>query len=143
MSKFHAVCPKCWTINAVHADKIQDNPVCAKCKTSLLPTSPISLTDDSFMRFSSRSSLPLVVDFWAPWCGPCKMMGPAFASAAPLLHGRALFAKVDTQANQGLAERFHIQSIPTLVFMRQGQEKARQAGAMSLEQIRHWVEQQL
>lgn len=143
MSKFHAVCPQCLVVNRVRTDKIKANPICARCATILLPKEPVALTPASFPVFRSRSSLPLVVDFWAPWCGPCKMMAPAFVQASAYFLGRALFAKVDTQAHQGLASDFGIQSIPTLVLLAQGREKARQAGAMSSEQIKQWVEQRL
>lgn len=143
MDKIHAVCPHCRTVNAVLPDRLNQNPVCAKCRTTLFPDHPLELTDQTFERFVSRSSLPVVVDFWAPWCGPCKMMGPAFAQAAPTLRGKALLAKVDTQGNQAVAARFGIQSVPSLLIFKSGREQARTAGAMPAARIVQWVLQNL
>ena len=143
MGKIHAVCPNCQTVNAVLTDRIRQNPVCAKCATPLLPGHPVELTDQTFDRFVSRSGLPVLVDFWAPWCGPCKMMGPAFAQAAAGMQGQVLFAKVDTEAQTASASRFSIRSVPSLVLFRQGREIARMSGALPADQIRSWVRQHL
>ncbi len=143
MDKIHAVCPRCQTVNAVLPDKIGRNPICAKCQTPLLPAAPVELNDATFERFVTRSTLPVLVDFWSPWCGPCKMMAPAFAQAAQTLHGRAVLAKLDTEANPGSAGRFRIQSVPSLILFHNGMEVARTAGAMPESQISAWINQHL
>lgn len=143
MEKIHAVCPGCQTVNSVLTERIRQNPVCAKCATPLLPSLPLELTDQTFDRFISRSTLPVLVDFWAPWCGPCKMMAPAFAQAAAALQGQAILAKMDTEAQRTVPSRFNIQSVPSLVLFRQGRETARTAGAMPAAQLQAWVRQQL
>lgn len=140
MEKIHAVCPNCQTVNAVLPDRILQHPVCAKCATPLLPSHPVDLTDQTFDRFVSRSGLPVLVDFWAPWCGPCRQMAPAFAQAAARLEPRVRLAKVDTDAEPALASRFGIRSIPTLIAFRHGREIARRAGALDAASLQRWID---
>ena len=133
------VCPHCATLNRVPDDRLHDAPVCGQCGQEVLPPAPISLTDASFARFIAKSELPVVVDFWAEWCGPCKMMAPQFAQAAKLLQGRAVLAKVDTDANPQVSVRSRIRSIPTLALYRGGQEVKRQSGVMPAQELVRWV----
>lgn len=136
------VCPNCLTKNRVPDERLQDSPVCGKCGESLMPPEPIKLDDASFSRFIEGSDLPVVVDFWADWCGPCKMMAPQFSAAAQKM--RTLrFAKVDTEASPQASVRFRIRSIPTMVLFKGGQEIARTSGAMSASEIERWVQSQI
>ena len=135
----HLVCPRCQAVNASPPDRLGDNPKCAKCGAPLNEPAPVELNQANFDKFIGRSDLPVAVDFWATWCGPCKMMAPAFAQAARALHPRVRLAKVNTEESQSLAARFGIQSIPTMVLFRNGQEKARISGAMSQGQIVDWI----
>ncbi|MDH4041886.1 MAG: thioredoxin TrxC [Gammaproteobacteria bacterium] len=137
------VCPHCPAVNRIPDARLADKPRCGKCGKALFTGHPLELTGASFDRHLQRGELPLVVDFWAEWCGPCKMMAPAFAQAAGQLEPRVRLAKVDTEAQQAIAARYNIRSIPTLVLFRGGREIARQAGAMSANAIVQWVERAL
>ena len=137
------VCPHCPAVNRIPGARLADKPRCGKCGKALFTGHPLELTGASFDRHLQRGELPLVVDFWAEWCGPCKMMAPAFAQAAGQLEPRVRLAKVDTEAQQAIAARYNIRSIPTLVLFRGGREIARQAGAMSANAIVQWVERAL
>jgi len=135
----HVPCAACLGINRVAPARLADRPICGRCKVPLFDSHPAALDDASFDRFVERSDLPVVVDFWAAWCGPCRMMAPQFEAAARASQGRAIFAKVDTDRAQAVAGRFGIRSIPTLIVFRGGRELARQAGAMSERQILGWL----
>ncbi len=139
----NVVCPYCDAVNRVPSARLGDRPACGKCKRSLFDGRPLALTEASFDRHLSRSELPLVVDFWAAWCGPCKMMAPAYEQAAARIEPRARLSKVDTEQNQMLAQRYGIRSIPTLAIFKGGRQVANQAGAMSLPHLLQWIEQYL
>ena len=134
------VCPHCDTANRVPSPRLRERPTCGKCKQPLFDGRPVALTDGNFDHHSSRSGLPLVVDFWAPWCGPCKTMAPAYEQAAAQIEPRARLAKVDTEQNPMLAQRYGIRSIPTLALFKGGREVVSQPGAMGLPQLIQWIE---
>ncbi|MGD8317894.1 MAG: thioredoxin TrxC [Myxococcales bacterium] len=136
------VCPSCQAPNRIPAARLGDGPRCGKCKEPLFTGRPIVLTDDTFDRHLTRGEVPLVVDFWAPWCGPCRMMAPFFEQAAAELEPHVRFAKVNTDENPRLARQYGIQSIPTTALFKSGREVARQAGAMNLPQLRQWIRSQ-
>jgi thioredoxin 2 len=135
----HLPCAACGAINRVPEARLRDVPTCGSCKAHLFPDHPVALDDASFGPYAERSDIPVVVDFWAAWCGPCRTMAPQFEAAARASAGTALFAKVDTDAARATAQRFQIRSIPTLVALRAGREVARQSGAMSEANIRRWL----
>ncbi|HRY87581.1 MAG TPA: thioredoxin TrxC [Rubrivivax sp.] len=131
----HVPCAHCGATNRIPAARLAEDPVCGRCGAALLDGRPIELTDADFDRVAGRSDLPVVVDFWAPWCGPCRQMAPQFAQAAGAMKGRALFVKVNSDDSPRTAARFGIRSIPTLVKLQRGDEVARVAGARPAGQI--------
>ncbi|MDD5268963.1 MAG: thioredoxin TrxC [Methylococcales bacterium] len=143
MSTLHLVCPHCHAINRIPSERLAQHPRCGQCKGALFGGHPVELTGDSFQRHLSRNDIPVVVDFWAAWCGPCKMMAPAYAQAAVKLEPRARLAKLNTEQEQGIAGQFNIRSIPTLIIFKGGKEIARQSGALSAEDIIQWVSRYL
>lgn len=131
----HVVCAHCGAKNRIATARLADNPACGRCGQALLNGEPLELTDDNFDAVTAGTELPLVVDFWAAWCGPCRTMAPQFEQAAQLLRGRALLVKVNSDDNPRAAARFGIRSIPTLVRLQQGREVARRSGALPAAQI--------
>jgi len=134
----HLVCPHCTTTNRVPASRLADAPNCGQCHQPLLSGKPVGLTVDNAEQHISRNDIPVVVDFWAPWCGPCQMMTPAFAQAAAAMP-TVRFAKINTQNETTLGQRFNIRSIPTLILFVGGREIQRQAGAMDTVSIQRWI----
>ena len=142
-SSKNVVCPYCNAVNRIPAERLDDKPLCGKCGKNLFDSKPVELTSADFHRQIANSEIPVVVDFWAEWCGPCKMMAPAFEKAAASLEPNVRLAKLNTENEQQIAQQFNIRSIPTLVLFREGKEVARQAGAMMGNQIQQWVETNL
>ena len=138
----HLVCPKCNATNRIPAARLAQAPKCGKCHTPLFAGQPRAVTAASFQKHIERDEIPVLVDFWAPWCGPCKMMAPAYQQAAVQLEPSVRLLKVDTEAEQQLGAQFNIRSIPTLALFQGGREVARQAGAMATTEIVRWVNSQ-
>ncbi len=137
--KNHLICAHCGAINNVPAERLGDYPVCGKCKKPIMSGTPLELNEAGFNRYVTKSNQPLLVDFWAPWCGPCKMMAPIFMQAAQQLEPQFRLIKVNTELEQNLAGRLRIQSIPTLAIYKNGKEIIRQAGAMPLNDLLVWA----
>ena len=136
----HIVCPHCDTTNRVARNRLAHGAKCGKCKQLLFTGHPIELTRTNFDRHVAASDIPVVVDFWAPWCAPCRMMAPAYEQAAARLEPRVRLAKLNTEAEPGVAVRFGIRGIPTLILFEGGREVARQSGALDFSALLAWVE---
>lgn len=143
MSQLHLVCPHCHTTNRVEREQLARQPDCGSCHQPLFTGRPTELDATAFERHVARGQLPVLVDFWAPWCGPCRMMAPAFEQAAAQLEPRVRVVKVNTDEAPGLGAQLGIRSIPTLALFANGKEVARQAGAMGTADILRWAEGQL
>ncbi|SDK14637.1 thioredoxin TrxC [Microbulbifer yueqingensis] len=136
-------CPACSAINRIPAERLGDRPLCGKCRGALLRGEPLQATDGDFNRLVQNTDLPLVVDFWAPWCGPCQQFAPVFAQVAAEMPTRAVFIKLDTEANPATANKYQIRSIPTLMVLYRGHEITHLAGALPRSQLQQWLTQQL
>lgn len=139
----HVVCPNCHSTNRVPVEKLSAGGKCGKCHQTLFTGKPVELNQANFTKFISNNDLPVIVDFWAPWCGPCKMMAPVFEQAAQDLNSRFILAKVNTESEQMLAGQYGIRSIPTLALFKKGREINRSAGAMDLNSLKQWAQSQV
>lgn len=135
----HVVCGHCQSVVRVPSDRLGQAPACPQCHQALLDGQPVNLSAADFAQHLQRNDLPLVVDVWAPWCGPCKTMAPQFAAAARSMATEARFAKLNSDEAPELASRLGIRSIPTLIVYRQGREVARQSGVMDSARLMQWL----
>ena len=135
----HIVCPHCHATNRVPNERLTSGPNCGACHRTLFTAAPVEITEANFSRHIGNNDIAVLVDFWAPWCGPCRMMAPAFANAAITLEPHMRLLKVNTEDAQAISAHYQIRSIPTLVLFRGGQEIARQSGALSEQDIVRWA----
>jgi len=139
----HIVCPSCQAKNRIPTAKLAAKPTCGACKAPLFPAAPFELNEAKLNKHLKGDEVPLLVDFWAPWCGPCRMMAPMFAQASIQMSPKVRFAKLDTEQNQNVGNRFQIKGIPLIILFDKGKEVARQAGAQNTGAIVNWVRQNL
>lgn len=137
------MCPSCGGLNRVPDEKLSTQPTCGKCKSTLFTGSPIEMTGEQFLRALQKTDQPLVVDFWAPWCGPCKSFAPTYSKAAAQMEPKARFIKINTEVEQQIGAQFNIRSIPTLAIFKNGKEVNRVSGAMDLSGFTQWVNQNI
>jgi len=140
-SLVHIVCPNCVTTNRLSEEKLHNKPKCGKCGNYLFTGKPVELSDENFIKFTSKTDIPIVVDFWAAWCGPCKMMAPVFEQAAHQMEPKIRFTKVDTERAMATSAQFGIRSIPTIALLKKGKVIAQQAGAVGLADLMTWINQ--
>lgn len=144
MSEFtHIVCPHCDGTNRIPAGSVPQEAKCGRCKQSILDTKPIELSPQNIQQHLEKNDIPVLIDFWAPWCGPCKIMGPNFEQASKRFRGKVRFAKVNTEAQQSLGGRFNIRSIPTLILFKAGKEIDRVSGALDANQLISWLQSKI
>lgn len=142
MSTTNITCQKCNATNRLPSERLRDNPICGKCKVPVFNGKPIELSSANVAAVLNHNQIPVLVDCWAPWCGPCKSFGPIFDKAAQELEPALRFAKLNTEAQQNIAARWRIQSIPTLILFKEGKEAARMSGALPMPQLKQWLSQQ-
>jgi len=144
MSEFtHIVCPHCNGTNRLILKNISHEVKCGRCKKQLLDTTPIELTTENISQHIEKNDIPVIIDFWAPWCGPCKVMGPNFEKASRNFKTKVRFAKVNTQDQESIGAHFAIRSIPTLIFFKEGRELDRISGALDASALINWVNSKL
>ena len=136
----HIVCPHCQATNRLPADRLSQSPNCGQCHKALFDGHPAEVQAEAFNRHIQRNDIPVLVDFWAPWCGPCRMMAPQFEQAATILEPSVRLLKVNTENEQALAGQYGIRSIPTLKLFHRGREIANQSGAMGAKDLVRWVQ---
>jgi len=137
------MCPHCGGLNRVPDEKLNHDAVCGKCKKELFTRTPVEMTGDQFLRALRKTDQPLVVDFWAPWCGPCQGFAPTFSKAADMFEPKARFVKINTETEQQIGAEFNIRSIPTLAIFQNGKETTRLSGAMDFNGFSQWLNQHL